>query len=208
MLFGYSTSSKKLKSIGLGLVINLIGFIAFTFFIKYSVGLGIIFLGSFFMNLFFFFQRYKNRTHFEFFENEIRVHTPNESKNISDLSLLCYDVFQPYKNSKEHIYLLSSEGEYQFVDDGDDNYETVKTHLASRIPTNVLANYHFHIRTIKERVPGLICSMLLLLAYVYFFDVLGFKNIIFQVFIFIQAGTLLIHLIQWINYQRKIKSHS
>lgn len=205
MLFSYKTSNKKLFGIGLSVVINLILFIAFNFYITNLVGLSILFLASFVMNSVLFILQLLKGARFQFYENEIKVETKNETKTLSPLNLLFVQSFIIQRNGKERTHLVTSEGEYTFLEGEDPNYGLLKDYLAERVQASDIAKYYFHLNELKSKVPSMIASLLFLFFYIFYFKQLGFDSLFFKIILFVQGAALAIYIGQWFYYRKKIK---
>jgi len=208
MLFTYKTSNKKLLGIGFSLVVNLGLFIVFSFLNSTLSDLSIIFLASTIMYLVLFILQYMKNARFEFFQNEIRVHTKNESKTLSHLHLLFVHSFILQRNAKEKIHLVSSEGEYTFTDGEDPNFLSLRDYLYAHAKDSVLAKYYYHIKELKAKIPSMLASLAFLFIYLYYFNALGMNSIFFKVILFVQTGSLLLYVWQWFSYSQKIKNHT
>lgn len=208
MLFSYKPSNKKLIGLGLSVLIHLALFVAFYFYFTNLLWLGLLFLATSIMNFVFFIYKLAQRAHFDFYENEIKVESNNESKTLSMLNLLFVHSFDTHKNGKEITHLVTSEGEYTFSDKEDPNYLNVKEYLQERVQESEIAKYYYHLHLIKQRVPGMIVSLLFLIAYLYYFQELNFDSVFFKFILIFQGATLILYVGQWIYYRKKISTMS
>jgi hypothetical protein len=208
MLFSYKTSNKKLLGIGFSLVVNLALFFVFSYLNSSLSDLSIIFFASSIMYLVLFILQYLKSARFEFFENEIHIHTKQESKVLSHLNLLYVHSFILQRNAKEKIHLVTGEGEFTFTDGEDPNFTTLQEYLYSHAKDSVLAKYYYHIKELKHKIPSMIASLAFLVIYLYYFNALGMNSIFFKVILFVQGGSLLMYAWQWFSFSQKIKNHT
>lgn len=208
MLFTYKHSKKRLLGLGFSVLLNLTFFVAFQFYFNSLPGISILFLASLIMNSSLFILEFLKGARYTFYENQIKIESRNESKTLVPLNLLFIQSFKESRSTHEKLHLVTSEGEYTFTDEGNENYMLLKDYLYERVQESDVAKYHYHLKQIREKVPSMLLSLGFLICYIYYFNSFDIDSIFFKLILGLQTISLLVFGGQWLYYSNKIKKTS